>query len=121
MSNFRRDLRLPLLVAGTFALGACHSDEVMILPGEDVRVAPASLRLTVGDSAAIRASRYDRSGRPALARFTFTNERPAVSAVRAVNDSTAIITALAAGEGSVLVFSPLGNGTVNVPVTVVTR
>lgn len=120
MSYLRRPLLLPVL-AGTFALGACHSDEVMILPGEDLRVTPVSLQLTVGDSAILRAARYDRRGRPTGARFTFTSGPPTVAAVRAVNDSTAVVTALTTGQGPVTVFSPLGNGTVTVPVTVVPR
>ena len=121
MACLRRALLVPLLLGGLFTIGACHSDEVMILPGEDMRVTPTSLQLIVGDSAILRAARYDRRGRPTVARFPFTSGPPMVAAVRAVNDSTAVVTALTSGQGPITVQSPLGGGTFTVPVTVIAR
>jgi uncharacterized protein YjdB len=109
------------VVTSAFVLPACGEGRVILPYGEDVRVSPGVLRLTVGDSATIRASRYDREGRRTVARFTFTSDRPAVAEVRTINDSIAVVRALSAGESPVTVFSPLGNGTITVPVTVVPR
>jgi uncharacterized protein YjdB len=121
MTSSRSGIARVLVFASVASLLACGEGEVLTGVGEDIRVRPESLRLTVGDSATIRASRYDARGRPTVGRFTFTSGPPMVAAVRAVDDSTAVVTALTVGAGPITVLSPLGGGAVTLPVAVVDR
>ncbi len=87
------------------------------LAGGTVLLTPAADTLGVGDTLTVTASASNAGGNPVSTQFSWATLDPAVLQVSSVADSTALVTALAVGEGTVVASTSGIGGAIHVVVS----